>query len=499
MTDYPNDIIKLNNEIPPELINDCFQNNRLSTNPVNEILPYDIEAEENLLRLILFGKGEVLNLIKNKLAYHYFYLSLHAQIYQFFLKIYAERREISIYTLTKAYSEQYPENSSEFQNFQEKLAILANSYVASSDYEMFVDVIRDSYLRRQTIEVANQIKHLASNKQRKTEDILDFLNNAAYTLNQLLTNDNNNSAYLEEIYPEVINRAIVGKKDRILTGVQEIDNRTNGGFVKDDLIVIAGQTSMGKTQVLVDLAFRHWQIHKLPVVFLSCELSKDQISERFLYREIGEQGMSHIDATNFNPSQVTPEEWNKISTFCQTAGKIKIYEFDGDVSLIPLILSEIQIENNGKIGMVVIDYIQKLSLGDINQLGTRNRELEIISDRLKRYAQKFKTPFVIASQLSRNVSNRNDKRPLMSDIRDSGTIEQSADQIWMLYRDEYYDPMSVDQGILEINLAKLRNGGTTGTLKVLLDKAHFWMKDLSTNAYPVIKKYEGENIDFEEF
>ena len=233
-----------------------------------------------------------------------------------------------------------------------------------------------------------------------------------------------------------------------------------GGLQRSDLIIIAGRPSMGKTAFGLGVAANIAKQFDLPVAMFSLEMSKEQLSMRLLAAEAG------IESNRLRSGRFVQNDVEKISIAIGTLSNLPIYIDDAANITVTQIRSQVRrllAEKKGEFGLVLIDYLQLME-----GAGSENRvqELSKITRSLKGLAREIKAPVIALSQLSRAVEARNNKRPMMSDLRESGAIEQDADLIMMLYREEYYNPDTVDRGVAEILLTKHRNG-PTGTVKLL--------------------------------
>jgi replicative DNA helicase len=243
------------------------------------------------------------------------------------------------------------------------------------------------------------------------------------------------------------------------TGLKELD-RITGGF-SQGYWVVAGRPSMGKTHVLLHLAHTMAQ-HGKPVLFISCEMSRQKIGLRLLARE------ARIDSARLQRKHVTDSEWPTIGQALQTLAGLPLSIYDNPSSSEVDIRQKIRemADTYGQSPLVVIDYLQKLWWN--NNGRTRAEQLEKTSAALYKMTFDYKTTVIVGAQINRGVGERSDKRPTMSDIKDSGSVEQDADLVLTLYRDEYYDAETQDRGITEIGVAKNRDG-PVGNIRVLHD------------------------------
>lgn len=234
-----------------------------------------------------------------------------------------------------------------------------------------------------------------------------------------------------------------------------------GGLQPSDLIIVAGRPGMGKTSFTLGLVHNIARLHKLPVLVFSMEMSQEQMLQRLVSCEAG------IESQRLRTGRIAQNEWELLSHAITELSELPIFIDDTPALTVAEFRSKarrLQMQH-GKLGLIVLDYLQLMGDGIS---ANRVQELSQITRLLKITAKELEVPLIAASQLSRSVETRNSKRPMLSDLRESGSIEQDADLVLMLYRDSYYNPDSPDRNVAEIILAKHRNG-PTGTIKMLFD------------------------------
>jgi replicative DNA helicase len=230
------------------------------------------------------------------------------------------------------------------------------------------------------------------------------------------------------------------------------------GLQPSDLVIIAGRPSMGKTSFALNIAYNIAQ-QNLPVAVFSLEMSKEQLAQRLLSNE------AKVESNRIRSGRLGQNDLEKVFGGLEKLLNLPIYIDDSaNLSVIQMRsqVRRLQAEKKGQMGLVLIDYLQLMEGGGDNRV----QEISKITRSLKGLAREIHAPVIALSQLSRAVESRNNKRPMMSDLRESGSIEQDADLIMMLYRDEYYNPDSPDRGVAEVIITKHRNG-PTGTIKLL--------------------------------
>ncbi|MEN9272084.1 MAG: replicative DNA helicase, partial [Gloeomargarita sp. DG02_3_bins_56] len=256
----------------------------------------------------------------------------------------------------------------------------------------------------------------------------------------------------------------------ITSGFYDLDALTQG-FQRSDLIIVAGRPSMGKTSFCLNIARNIAATHRLPVALFSLEMSKEQLVYRLLASE------ARIESTRLRTGRIAEQEWPNLNQAISNLAQLPIFIDDSASANLMEIRSKsrrLQAEQ-GNLGLVLIDYLQLMDSGSHSD--NRVLELSRMTRGLKTLARELQVPVIVLSQLSRGVEHRTNKRPMLADLRESGSIEQDADVVIMLYRDEYYNPDTPDRGISEVIIAKHRNG-PTGVAKMLFDASFTQFRNL---------------------
>jgi replicative DNA helicase len=244
------------------------------------------------------------------------------------------------------------------------------------------------------------------------------------------------------------------------------------GFQRSDLIIAAGRPSMGKTSFVLNMARNIAALQKLPVAIYSLEMSKLQLVYRLLSSEV------EMESSRLRTGRIAQNEWEKLGHAISMLSQMPIFIDDTPNISVTEMRSKcrrLQAEQGGALGLILIDYLQLMEGGSDNRV----QELSKITRSLKGLARELNAPIIALSQLSRGVESRTNKRPMMSDLRESGSIEQDADLIMMLYREEYYEPDTPDRGIAEVIVTKHRNG-PTGTVKLLFEPQFTRFRNLAS-------------------
>jgi len=334
--------------------------------------------------------------------------------------------------------------------------------------EDYLRLVKDKYIRRSLIKLGYETINSSYITSLSLESILNDLENRLFHLtNEIQIRKLSSSAELvNNIFLELKAKSLNPKLSGATSGFYDLDALTQG-FQKSDLIIIAGRPSMGKTALSLNIASNLIKHSKLPVLFFSLEMSKEQIMYRLLSME------TNINQMRLKSGKLYQNDWIKLNKMIKIISKFPLFiddTFDLSVQDIKSKIKTILFEQN-KLGLVIIDYIQ---LMQNTKLKNENRvqELSQITRSLKTIAREFDIPIIGLSQLSRNVENRVDKKPILSDLRESGSIEQDADLVLMLYksninRSSKYD--SQTSQLIELIVAKQRNG-PTGSIKLKFDQ-----------------------------
>ncbi|MCV3216612.1 replicative DNA helicase [Plectonema radiosum NIES-515] len=339
--------------------------------------------------------------------------------------------------------------------------------------EAYAQVLHDLYLRRQIQQLPAVITRLNRDNQRSVIELIDVIQAVV----QIIANKSNTTQLVH--IADILSQTFQNIEERyqgitlpgIPCGFYDLDAMTIG-FQRSDLIIVAGRPSMGKSSLCLGIAYNIANIYKLPVCFFSLEMSKEQVVERLLSAEAG------IQSRYLRSGRISPSQWEPLSSAIGKLSDVPIYIDDRpnlNVSEIRSKARQVMLEHQGILGLIVIDYLQLLA-GDNDE--NRARELAKITRSLKGLAKELNVPVIVLSQLNRSVESRTNKRPMMSDLKESGSIEEDADLVIMLYRDEYYTQDTPERGIAEVILAKHRNG-PTGTIKLLFDPQFATFKNLA--------------------
>lgn len=439
-----------------------------STNKLGQVvtenyLPHNFLAEKIILSSLLIS-SEAIDLVIRTVKIETFYFKNHQQLYKVILEMYNKKIPIDILTLNTFLQDQGLLNSI---GGTQILVDLINQVPSLIYLEDYIRLVQDKFLRRLMIKLGYQIINSAYITNIPLELILSDLETNVFTLtNQLQTQKISSSAeLLSNLFLQIKQNSKTTSLIGLESGFYDLDSFTNG-FQKSDLIIIAGRPSMGKTALSLNIALNITKNTNLPVLFFSFEMTKEQLIYRILTTE------TKINNQRLKSGNLYKEDWLNLNKSIQDISALPLFIDDTPnltISDIKLKIKKIIFEQN-KIGLVIIDYLQ-LMQNTKSTTENRVQELSQITRFLKTIAREFQVPIIALSQLSRNVENRTNKRPILSDLRESGSIEQDADLVLMLYRESYYNSSNTlndKKSLVELIIAKHRNG-PIGTVPLEFD------------------------------
>jgi len=417
--------------------------------------PHSLEAEQSLLGGLLID-NEALDKVADLVSVKDFYRQDHQIIYQHIHRLIERSQPADIVTVGESL-----ESNSELNTVGglEYLGLLAESTPTAANIRGYAQIIRERSIMRNLVEVGTDIVDNALSPQgRDAQQLLDESESKIFQIAEAGKNDRIGFTDIKELLPQVAERIDqLFQRDNpsdvtgIPTGYKDLDMMTSG-LQPGDLIIIAGRPSMGKTSLALNMCEYVSVDTGLPTAVFSMEMASTQLVSRL----IGSVGK--LNQHKMRTGQLDDNDWEKLSYALGQLNEAPIFIDEGS-ALNPY---EVRARARrlhkqcGRLGLIVIDYLQLM--GSAGSTENRATEISEISRSLKALAKELNVPVIALSQLNRSVEQRPDKRPVMSDLRESGAIEQDADVIMFIYRDEVYNPETPDKGIAEIILAKQRNG-----------------------------------------
>ena len=389
-----------------------------------------------------------------------FYINAHQEIYKTALMLHTQGKPTDLTSMSAWLADN---GSLEKIGGNTKLVELVENVSSTASIEQVANLISDKFIRRQLIRSGNEVVQLGFDQTQETNEVLDKAEQKIFEISQEKPTKGLTQAaeILTSTFNEIESRSLGTSVAGIPVNFYDLDAMTQG-FQRSDLIIVAGRPSMGKTSMVLNLAKNVAQSQDLPVCVFSLEMSKEQLTYRLLSMEVG------IESGRLRTGRLQQEEWPLLGEGINSLGQLPIFIDDKpNLSVLEMrsLCRRLIAEQKKELGLIVIDYLQ---LMEGTTPDNRVQELSRITRGLKSMARELKVPVVALSQLSRGVESRTNKRPMLSDLRESGSIEQDADLVLMIYRDEYYNPETEDRGITEIIVTKHRNG-PVGTVKLLFE------------------------------
>ncbi|MBR2568400.1 MAG: replicative DNA helicase [Paenibacillus sp.] len=428
---------------------------------VDRIPPQNQEAEQAVLGAILL-QSEALITAMERVQVEDFYLPGHQHIFEAMIELNEENQPIDLITLTSHLQDRKLLDEVGGVSY---LARLANAVPTAANVDYYAQIIEEKSMLRRLIRTATQI---VTESYAGDDDVSALLSDAERKILEI-SNQRSSSGFiaikdvLMEVYEKVENlNENQGGTTGIPSGFQDLDKMT-AGFQRSDLIIVAARPSVGKTAFALNIAQNVGVRAKETVAIFSLEMSAAQLVQRMICAE------SNVDATRLRTGSLEDDDWEKLTMSIASLSEAEIYIDDTPGVTVADIRAKCRrLKKERGLGMILIDYLQLIH-GRGKAGESRQQEVSEISRTLKQIARELEVPVIALSQLSRGVEQRQDKRPMMSDLRESGSIEQDADIVAFLYRDDYYDKESEKKNIIEIIIAKQRNG-PVGTVELVFLK-----------------------------
>lgn len=420
------------------------------------ILPHNKDAEEFILGAVLL-ENSAMDEIIDVLPPQDFYSERNRMLYEEMLILRDKGIPIDYITLAESLDRKGKLDKAGGAAY---IGQLTDRVPTTADIGYYASIVKDKAIIRSLITGANEIVKIARTNAGEVSDAVESAEKIIFDINRELRNEASGLIRTKELVNTLYDRIKLiseGKIEEggIKTGFSDLDTKLMGGLHPSDLIIIAGRPGMGKTSLAMNIAEHVAVYENRPVALFSLEMGRDQLLLKIL------SSISGVYQTRLRDSRyLKSEEWLELTT-----ASAKIYDapmyIDDTAGISPMEirakLRRLAIREKD-LALVVVDYLQLMKIK--GRVDSREQEISEISRSMKAIAKEFKVPVIALSQLNRNVEARGDKRPMMSELRESGAIEQDADIILLIYRDEVYNPDTQDKGIAEINIAKHRNGPT---------------------------------------
>ena len=448
--------------------------------------PQSIDAEESVLGSILLD-NQAINICLERIRSEDFYKSSHQIVFEAMAKLSDKREPIDIITLGQQLRAM---GQLESVGGAQTLSYLASSVPNSANVPCYVRVIKEMSIRRRLINESTDIINSAFEMEGEIEDFLDSTEQRILGVSDFRVNQSfhrvgdvvqDSIRIVEQLYDQ--KEPVTG----VPSGLVKLDKLT-AGFQPSDLVIVAARPSMGKTALVLGWSQFVGIYNRKPVAFFSLEMSKEQLVLRMLCSE------SRINNSSVRTGQLSERDFARIVEGASRISDADIFIDDTPaITITELRAKARRLHRDHSLGLIVVDYLQLLRSPAYSH--SREQEISDISRSLKALAKELNVPVVALSQLNRSVESRTDKRPMMSDLRESGAIEQDADVIMFIYRDEVYNKESPDKGVAEIIISKQRLG-PTGTIRVAFSGEYTRFDNLEESDFPLSADDDFSGDDF---
>ena len=420
--------------------------------PAGKIPPQNLDAEMSLLGAVLIDE-ETLADISEHVNAGDFYDKRHATIYDAMMRLYEKHKPVDLLTLT---DELKRKKELETIGGSAYLTELTNYVPTAAHAETYAEMVAQKAVRRRLIRASSEISEMGFDEDTTTQELLEKAEAELFSVSdQSLKQD---LTSLESILTESFDRLEELHRNKgslrgVRTGYRDLDNMT-AGLQRSDLIILAARPAMGKTTLVTNLAYNVATIAKQSVLFFSLEMSKDQLVDRMLADASG------VDSWNIRTGNLSDDDFSKLSDAMGEMAEAPIYIDDTPgLSVLEMRTKARRAAHEHPLGLIIVDYLQLMQAAGRSD-GNRVQEVSEISRGLKLIARELNVPVIALSQLSRSVESRTPQVPQLADLRESGSIEQDADIVMFIYREEYYNPDTDRQRITDLIIAKHRNGPT---------------------------------------
>jgi replicative DNA helicase len=439
--------------------------------PTAPVPPQNLEAEESVLGAMMLSPGAI-GAVSEILDAGDFYRESHAKIYRAALSLYARGEPVDAITLVDELEER-----SDLEDVGGRVRIheLAALVPAAANAAHYARIVREMATLRGLIRTGQEIARLGWERPGEIAMLVDQAEQILFDLSQdrVTTEFSHIEALLKDSFERITQLYEAGADvTGVPTGFRDLDRLTSG-FQPGNLVIIAARPSMGKSALGMCMAANLAVREGVPVGVFTLEMSKAEVTQRLMCSE------AKVESQRLRTGKLAVDDWPRLTAACDKLAKAPIYVDDtGSINMMEIRSKARRLKSREpNLGLILVDYLQLMTSGGTPE--NRVQEVSMISRQLKVLARDLEIPIVAMSQLSRAVEQRHDKRPILSDLRESGSIEQDADLVMFIYRDEYYNPEETEsQGIAEVALAKHRNG-PTDTIKLSFLKRYAKFSDLA--------------------
>lgn len=428
-------------------------------------LPHNESAEKSVLGALLIDR-DAITLVSEKLRSEHFYNETHSLVYQAMLALYEQRKPIDILTITDQIKKIDTQAVVETTFFTE----LVESVPTAANIDHYAEIVREAATKRSLVHAGTEIAEMGYDDQKEVKDVLDKAEASIFSISQ--GNITRGFIPIKDTLTQSFDRIDELHKGGeglrgVKTGFSDLDNVLSG-LQKSNLIILAARPGTGKTAITLNMAQHIATVDKKPVAIFSLEMSKEELVDRFLVAQ------ADVDAWRLKTGKLSEEDFTKLSEAMGQLAESPIFIDDTPGLTMAEMRSKarrLHMEHN--IGLIIVDYLQLVNPG--RKVESRVQEVSIVSQGLKNLARELNVPVLSASQLSRAVEHRGEKRPQLADLRESGAIEQDADVVMFLYRPDVDYDVNKHSVPTKLLIAKHRNGAT-GEIDLLFrgDRIRFY-------------------------
>jgi replicative DNA helicase len=441
----------------------------------DHVPPQNLDAEEWLLGAVLVSAGAMASVVEIVRPSDFYRLG-HGKIYKAAVDLYARGEPVDAVSVAD-----HLDKAGELEGAGGRVRLheLANIVPATANAPHWARIVREMATLRGLIETGQRISLLGWEREGETADLVDQAERLVFDLSQQRVTGE--FAHVEELLKESFERiTALYESGADLTGTpsgfRDLDRLTSG-FQPGNLIIAAARPSMGKSALALCMAANMGVRHNIPVGIFTLEMSKSEVTQRLMCSE------AKVESQRLRNGKLAPDDWPRLTAACDKLAKAPIYVDDtGSINMMEVRSKARRLKaRHPDLGLIIVDYLQLMSSSTTAE--NRVQEVSQISRSLKVLARDLDVPILALSQLSRAVEQRTDKRPVLSDLRESGSLEQDADLVAFIYRDDYYNDESDQQGLAEVILAKHRNG-PTDSVKLSFLKRYAKFADLARGEPP---------------
>lgn len=437
-----------------------------------KIPPQNLEVEELVLGAIMLDPG-AMGRVRDKLQPEAFYSRTHRDIYEAALSLSLRSQTTDFISMVVALTDL---GLLEKVGGRSKLVAALDKTVTSVNVDALADMVISDWERRRMLALGNKIIKMGYDKSESLPDLVQVMQKDVFEFN-LKSRISTDNVHVSEVaystYQEVEQLSMLGVVPTIPTGFYDFDGLT-GGLEGGQLMLIAARPGVGKSALVQDIAWHVSSVYKKPVFFYSLEMSKKQLGRRMAAK------VARIELSFLRTGKLNAAQWQDFARATDEISSSKLYLndlSDINISQVKASIRKSVLECGESPGLIVIDYLQLLAGSEEDDANIYHKVTKT-SRQLKQLALELDCPVIALSQLSRAVESRDNKRPRLSDLRESGALEQDADLVTFLYRDELYNPDTTERYIAEWSVAKQRDGAT-GVIKLLFDGQFTTFKNLS--------------------